>query len=198
MNANSYPPCYAPAFEALARMQQTGRPAIIGLDGRSASGKTTLAGLLADALDANVFHMDEFFLPAEKRTPLRMAQPGGNIEYERLIQEVLIPVSEGKETRYHIYNCRSGHMTPALPTPFKPLTIIEGSYSLQPALFQYYSYRIFLTHNPSAQSRRLDYRMGAAEAAMFKDRWITLEERYFSELAVADQCDLLLDTSHFW
>ena len=37
------------------------RPFVIAIDGRCASGKTTLAGRLQKEIDCNIIHMDHFF-----------------------------------------------------------------------------------------------------------------------------------------
>ena len=42
---------------------EEGRVKVIAIDGRCASGKTTLARELAERLGAGVIHMDDFFLP---------------------------------------------------------------------------------------------------------------------------------------
>ena len=44
---------------------------VIAIDGRCASGKTTLAEKLAQYFHANVFHMDDYFLRKEQRTKER-------------------------------------------------------------------------------------------------------------------------------
>ena len=65
---------------------------IISIDGRCASGKTTLASALQKKLpDSQVVHLDDFFLRPEQRTPERYATPGKNVDAERLIAEVLDP-----------------------------------------------------------------------------------------------------------
>ena len=56
---------------------------IVAIDGKCTSGKTTLAGRLAEIYDCNVFHMDDFFLRPEQRTAERFAEVGGNVDYER-------------------------------------------------------------------------------------------------------------------
>lgn len=61
---------------------------IAAIDGRSASGKSTLAEVLKNTFGAAVVHMDDFFLPAELRKPERFAEPGGNVHYERFNEEV--------------------------------------------------------------------------------------------------------------
>ena len=42
---------------------------VVAIDGKYTSGKTTLASKLAEIYDCNVFHMDDFFLRPEQRTP---------------------------------------------------------------------------------------------------------------------------------
>ena len=70
-------------------------PFLVAIDGRCASGKTTLAGKLRSVLECNVVHMDDFYLPFSKRTEDRMAQPGGNMDFDRLLFEVLLPLKNG-------------------------------------------------------------------------------------------------------
>ena len=62
---------------------------IIAIDGRCASGKTTFTQKLADYLNAEVIHMDDFFLRNELKTKERLSEVGGNIDYERFTSDVL-------------------------------------------------------------------------------------------------------------
>ena len=48
---------------------KTGKQIIIAIDGNCTAGKTTLAAVLEKEYDCNVFHMDDFFLRPEQRTP---------------------------------------------------------------------------------------------------------------------------------
>jgi len=67
---------------------------VVVLDGFCASGKSTLAYFLQEIFAARLIHMDDFFLPPEKRTPERFAQPGGNVDYERFRTEVIEHLAE--------------------------------------------------------------------------------------------------------
>ena len=58
-------------------------PYIVAIDGRCASGKSTLAAYLKSALACSVIHMDHFFLQPHQRTEKRLREPGGNVDYER-------------------------------------------------------------------------------------------------------------------
>ena len=44
-------------------LRQVHRPLLVALDGGSAAGKSTLGAALAQAVDATLIHMDDFFLP---------------------------------------------------------------------------------------------------------------------------------------
>ena len=63
-------------------------PLLVALDGRCAAGKTTIAAQMARQYGWGVVHLDDFFLQPIQRTPQRMAEPGGNLDRERLIAEV--------------------------------------------------------------------------------------------------------------
>ena len=70
------------------------KPRIIAaIDGRCGSGKTTLAAWLMEQFDGNLFHMDDFYLRSEQRTPERLAETGGNVDYERFRKEVAVPLA---------------------------------------------------------------------------------------------------------
>lgn len=78
--------------ELLLQLGAQGR-AVAAIDGNAAAGKSTLAARIAaffaPRCSVNVFHMDDFFLPGALRTPERLAEPGGNVHYERFQDEVL-------------------------------------------------------------------------------------------------------------
>ena len=62
-------------------------PVLVAVEGRCASGKTTLASVLQDLAGWSVFHMDDFFLQPWQRTELRMQTAGGNVDYERFLAD---------------------------------------------------------------------------------------------------------------
>ena len=72
------------------------------------------------------------------------------------------------------------------------LTVVEGSYSCHPALWDYYDLRVFLTVDPEEQLRRIEKRSGPEKARQFRDRWIPFEEAYFRAYDVQARCDLAL------
>ena len=65
---------------------------IVAIDGRCGSGKTTLAARLQKDLRCAVYHMDDFFPRPEQRTEERLSRPGENVDHERFLEEVLLPL----------------------------------------------------------------------------------------------------------
>ena len=57
-----------------------------------------------------------------------------------------------------------------------------------------YDLHIFLTVQPTEQLRRIAIRNGQQGLKMFQERWIPLEEKYFSAFSVQQRCELCLAT----
>ena len=166
-------------------------PALIAIEGGSASGKTTLSQLLSRVYDCNVFHMDDFFLRPEQRTEARFAQAGGNIDHERFLAEVLLPLSQGKTVQYSAFDCSTFTLRPAVEIAPKGLNIIEGAYSMHPQLAQFYDFSVFLSVTPQLQRKRIEKRNSPEMAQRFFDTWIPLERTYFEETDAAARCRMI-------
>ena len=162
---------------------------IVAIDGRCASGKTTLAAQLKERLDCNVIHADEFFLRPHQRTEERLATPGGNVDYERLLEEVMLPLKANRDFAYRPYDCKTGNLKEPVWVNARKITIIEGSYSCHPKLWEQYDLRIFLTIAEKLQKERIRNR-NKEMAEVFLQKWIPLEETYFKEYAIAKRCDI--------
>lgn len=163
---------------------------LIAIDGRCAAGKTTLAAHLQGLWDCNMFHMDDFFLRPSQRTPERLREPGGNVDYERFLGEVLVPLRKGEPFAYRPYDCKTQALKGPVPVQSKSVNFIEGSYSCHPALWDNYDLHIFLTLEPDEQLRRIALRNGA-DMPMFQEKWIPLEECYFSACQAKQHCELI-------
>lgn len=180
-------------LERVATLEK--RPLLIAIDGRCASGKTTLAGMLKDILCCNVVHMDHFFLQPHQRTTERLQEPGGNVDYERVLEEVLLPLSKGETAVYRFFDCHKQDFGEEIVLQPADIIIVEGSYACHPVLRSYYDLKIFLTVEPEEQLCRIELRNGADAADVFREKWIPLEEAYFAQLKVAEESDIVMDVS---
>ncbi|MGI6687753.1 MAG: uridine kinase family protein [Christensenellales bacterium] len=179
-----------------ALMESLGRPALIAIDGPAGSGKSTLAEALRQSFpDSLLIHADDFFLQPHQRTQERLAEPGGNLDRERLLNQVLLPINLGSYTGHQRYNCHTGQME-QVPGVICPLIIIEGSYSHHPDLRGHYDLTVFLDIDSGTQLQRLRARcMDEAILKRFTDTWIPMENAYFERFKVRDQADVLFPCS---
>ena len=169
---------------------------LIAIDGNCCAGKTTLAAHLGELLDANVFHLDDYFLQPHMRSPQRLSQPGGNVDAERFLAEVLLPAFHGERSTVQKYDCHADALLPPVFVEPKQIAIIEGAYSLHPLLSPYYDLKLFYRIATDLQIQRILVRNGKEALKVFEQRWIPLENRYFEALDVLSQCDLLIDAAN--
>lgn len=174
---------------------QTQERVLLAIDGNCCAGKTTMASHLGSLLHANVFHLDDYFLQPHMRTPERLSQPGGNVDAERFLEEVLLPAKRGETALVRKYDCHEDLLL--APTPFSPsrIAIVEGAYSLHPILAPYYDLKVFCRIDPELQLSRIRARNGEAALKVFQSRWIPLENQYFQALDILSQCDIVIDAA---
>jgi uridine kinase len=182
------------AIDRVERLLAEGRCAFVAIDGPCASGKTVFAASLHERFGGNVLHMDDFFLRPEQRTPERFAEPGGNVDRERFEAEVLKPLAAGQAVRYRPWDCHTGDFATSRSVEPAALTVVEGSYSMHPALRGYYDLTMCLIVDPSERLRRLEAR-NPRMLQRFIDEWIPLENRYFESTNTQGSADLLVDTA---
>ncbi len=199
---NNYKPAYRviskkyvkflPVFIAIDKMIKQGNVKI-AIEGGSASGKTTLSNVLKEIYDCGVIHMDDFFLQPYQRTHERFNEIGGNIDWERFLNEVVTPLNDEKEIAYQKFNCSTMSLKEKVNITPKQITVIEGAYSMHPKFEKYYDYSVFLNINENVQKERILKRNEKDMAKRFFNEWIPLENIYFDKTDIKNRCDLIID-----
>lgn len=164
---------------------------VIAIDGRCAAGKTTLAQLFAQYISCPVIPMDDFFLQPEQRTRERMEIPGNNIDYERFMNEVIIPLRERREFSYCPYDCITQTFKEPIFVKPNKIMVVEGVYSCRPEFWHEYDIHVFLDVNKRTQRERILNRSSQEVLDRFEELWIPLEEKYFEEYNIQDMCELV-------
>ena len=165
---------------------------VIAIDGRAASGKTSLSKLLEKVFKCGVIHMDDFFLPVDLRSAERYSEPGGNVHYERFIEEVLPRIGAAETFYYRKFDCSKMMLGEKVQVRNTPWRIVEGAYSMHPKFGNYADLTVFYDVHPAEQMRRIILRNGEQRAKMFKERWIPLEEAYIRSFDPACRADLVI------
>ena len=157
---------------------------VIAIDGRAASGKSTLADKLALIIGADVVRMDDFFLPMDLRTPQRLDEVGGNLHYERFIEEVIPCVGKRRAFSYRVFDCSQMSICGDRQIGEGEWRIVEGSYSHHPKFGDYAHLKVFCSVSEEEQMRRILCRNGDKMWSRFKNEWIPMEEKYFDAFDV--------------
>lgn len=166
---------------------------IIAIDGPSGGGKTTLSKQLGKYLKADIYHLDDFFLPNKMKTKRRLKQIGANFHYERFIKEVLLPIKANLPFEYRKYNCQTNTYELTKATNEANIIIIEGVYSMHPLLITHYDLLIFVDIDEIKQKKRLRNRSNDAIYQKFINQWLPLEERYFTHYQIKAKADLIIN-----
>ena len=115
------------------------------------------------------------------------------MDRERLLQEVLLPLSRGKDVVFRRFDCSAMALRPPVRVPYVPFQIVEGTYCMHPELAPYYTASVFLRISPAEQRRRIERRCPPEKAQQFFTRWIPLEQLYFQQLHPEKNCTLILE-----
>lgn len=163
------------------------KPYIIAIDGMSGSGKSTFAELLHETFpESNLFHMDDYFLQPSQRSEERLSEIGGNVDYERFSDEILKHLNNINGLSYHKYDCSTQTLGEEIAVPWKPLVIIEGSYSHHPFFDNDYNLRVFLEISDTEQRERILKRNGEMMLERFVSEWIPKENTYFQKFKIKE------------
>ena len=172
--------------ELLEKHKDSSEPILVAIDGMCGSGKTTLGEYLHQVFDCNLFHVDDFFLRLEQRIPERLQEVGGNVDYERFEETVLVPIRKRHNVIYQPFSCMEWKLMDAYEIPYKNLNIVEGSYSMHPYFKNPYDLRIFMNISAKDQMENIIKRNGPKKAKDFKEKWIPKDEAYFEKFHVQD------------
>ena len=182
--------------ELKAVADRENRMLVVAIDGRCASGKTTVAEQLSRITGAGIVHMDDFFLPANLRTDKRLAEPGGNVHYERFYEEVLPRLGDRSEFGYHRFDCSKMQLGENVIVPAGTkdgfVRVVEGAYSLHPYFGEYADIRVFSQVEKEEQLRRIANRDGEAVLFTFREKWIPMEETYFKAFSIRESADMVI------
>ena len=154
---------------------------IVGIDGGTGAGKTTLAHRIADLLNgAVVVHTDEFIRCRSQRRESGAGSDelGWDMDWRRVRDEVLTPVRAGCATAYRGLVWTADVLGPLREIPQHATLIVEGVYALRPALRDFYDVQVWVIGPPTARHGVSFARDGEESRAPLMRWWVPEEDRY--------------------
>lgn len=161
---------------------RAGRTRVVAVDGRSGAGKTSLAGVLREALAAPVVSLEDLY--------------GGwdGLEHgiDLLVSEVLEPLGSGLTLRVPQYDWVAGQW--AEPVVLEPpaVLIVEGVGAGARRAAAYESLLVWLEVSPAVRKKRALDRDGETFAPHW-DRWAAQEDAMLARERTPDRAGLVID-----
>jgi uridine kinase len=179
-------------------MKNAGRPILVALDGRSGTGKSTIARFIASQLSGVEVTADDFWVGGynsewDTRTPREKAEKA--IDWQKIRAEVLEPLLDGRPTSWHPFNWAAGHglAEQTITAEPKPLIVLDGAYSTRPELSDLIDLGVLVKMpNDSHRRNRLIGREGREYMADWHNRWDVAEDYYFTEVRPKDSFDMII------
>ncbi|MDR4928083.1 NB-ARC domain-containing protein [Peribacillus simplex] len=171
-------------------------PYILAIDGRGGSGKSTLASRIqAECPSSAVVHMDDFYLPSSDRVQLPPSQKqiGADYDWERVLNQILKPLTNGQDARYQRYDWKTDTMAECHDVPAEGVIIIEGTYSIRKELAGYHDFTIWVECPRDQRLKRGLERDGEEARQMWEDHWMVHEDLYVSAQNPQERANLVVD-----
>jgi uridine kinase len=177
-----------------ARIARKAGPFIAAVDGRSGVGKSTLAGALAERLDAALIEGDDFYAGG---VALRSDSPASRaaacIDWTRQ-RSVLEALAAGRRACWRAFDWDAfdGRLREQATTlESRPVVILEGVYAARPELADLLDLRLALVVPDAVRLARLAAREGAV--GPWERQWHEAEEFYFQAVMPASKFDAVIE-----
>ncbi len=121
--------------------------------------------------------MDDFYLPRNRRGGEHKT-PGRDLDRERLIAQVLDPLTKSEEGCYQRYDWDLDKLAEWHAVSPHATIVVEGTYSTSAMLRHYFSYRVWVECPYDTRLERGVARDGEAMRATWTGHWMPAEDRY--------------------
>jgi len=179
-------------------MKKTDRSILVALDGRSGTGKSTIAKKIAERLGGVGINADDFWAGGsneewDKKIPKEKAETA--IDWKRIKTEVLEPLLSGSSATWHPFNWKAGKglSSNVIQRNPSPLIILDGAYSTRPELQDIIDISILIEVPDDVKRRaRLAERENEEYMKDWHKRWDVAEDYYFSQVRQRDLFDMII------
>ncbi|MEO6892302.1 MAG: hypothetical protein ABI456_21605 [Ktedonobacteraceae bacterium] len=184
----------------ISRLLKRKNPILVALDGRSGTGKSTLAQAIASRVEGVVVVGDDFYSGGndDAWSGLSAKQKvDKGIDWQRMRAQVLEPLLAQKPASWHALDFKPeigwlGWKDEAVELEPAPVILVDGVYSARPELSDLVDLTVLVEADDAVRRQRLVIREGQA----FMDRWHRLwdaaEDYYFTSICPRASFDIII------
>jgi len=190
---------------AVERGCEVGRPVVVALDGRIASGKSTIAGRLDSRSDVVRVPLDDFYQTAIAEADLNRFSAAEKLDFvfdwTRVRSDALEPLRASRPGRWHAFDFTSGlteagtYQLSLVATEVQPAPIIllDGAYSASAPLSDLIDIAVLVDAPSSVRHARALARGDSPEfLSVWHQIWDEVEVYYFDHVRPPSSFDIVL------
>lgn len=193
-------PELSPIIEAINTLLLKKRPIVVAFDGHSGSGKSTLTKALVEELGAVRIDQDDFYRGGSYAKLAAMSdeqRADYEIDWQRMRQEVLTSLLEGKSATYHPFDWNnqeetalSSQVIEVAPTP---IIIIDGVFSSRSELADVVDFTVLVRLDREIRKAHLSSREGDGFKDPINSLWDKAESYYLEHVRPLESFDIVVD-----
>ena len=169
---------------------------LVGIDGCGGAGKSTLARALAGLVPAaTVVELDDFYRPSGERASRGDGEVGGDFDWRRARNQVLVPLAGDRPARYQRYDWGEDRLAEWHEIQPGGVVILEGNYATRSDLCGFYDFTIWVEAPRDVRLARGLERGGENTLSRWLEDWMPEEDRYIAAEDPAGRVDLVVDGS---
>ncbi len=169
---------------------------LVAIDGRGGAGKSSLARRLACRIGTlSVVEVDDFWLPVSIRPDRKaaVAEPGSDYDWERLRDQVLVPLSRDEVARYRRYDWRSDALTGWKDVDVGSTVVVEGVFSTRRELTAFYDLCIWVETPEAVCLARGIERDGEDAEDVWENEWMRAYTQYIETSDPQSRADFVVE-----
>lgn len=192
MNTKLLPLVYTALNEIETLRRAHDAPVLVAIDGRSGSGKSSLAGIIKTRTDGSLVSGDDFYAGGSAIHSQLSAAKLADICLDRTrLRSVMQRLRSGSDAQFHPYDwiAFNGRLSDEEKTvKSSAVLIVEGVYTFHPELRDLVDLSILISSPDETRFQRLASREGKLSG--WEHQWHRAEVWYFENLSPPDIFDL--------
>jgi uridine kinase len=176
-------------FEIHRRLKRK-KPVLVALDGRSGTGKSTIAQVIASREEGSILVADDFYSGGNDEVWSGLSaqeKVAKGIDWQRMRVQALEPLFAQKTASWHPLDFKPGigwvgwkdEMVKIEPTS---VVLVDGVYSARPELSDLIDLAVLVEADDNTRRKRLIIREGQDFMQRWHALWDSAEEYYFTSI----------------